>query len=220
MTDQRHSSRMSLNVPVRVSGFAKDGKPWEEMTTSGDASRQGASFLLQQHVDRGQVVLLQLPLPKTFRAYDINELTYKVFGLVRNIAVLDDTLTSVGVLFLGKTAPRDYQTNPGIRYLLPTDPAPKPSDRRSEERRTVFVTLKIVSPDGRSELTVAEDLSKGGSRVPTSLPVEKGQVVTVEELSGEFNCRAEVRNVFKGEDGVTRLNLKFIDGGVPDRLLG
>jgi hypothetical protein len=220
--NQRQEVRMSLNIPVRISGIHPDGVPWEEMSTTSDASRHGASFVLDMKVEKGEVLLLTLPLPKRFRAYDINDQSYKVYSLVRSVIPVDKDTTQVGVLFLGRNAPRDYAQNPARRYLLPSDPAPKPSDRRREERRTVFVTLKLIrmGTDPQEELTVAEDMSRGGSRVPTSLPVAIGEVVTVEELGGSFRSRAEVRNLFVGEDRITRLNLQFLDGPAPERLLG
>jgi hypothetical protein len=220
-SNQRQEVRLSLNVPVRVAGIRPDGTAWEEMSTTSDTSRHGASFALEAKVEKGEILLLTLPLPKRFRAYDINDQSYKVYSLVRSVTALDKATSSVGVLFLGRNAPRDYAQNPGRRYLLPSDPAPKPSDRRSEERRTVFVTLKLVrtGSDAQEELTVAEDLSRGGSRVPTSLPVAVGEVVRVEELGGTFVSRAEVRNVFVGDDKITRLNLMFLDGPAPERLL-
>jgi hypothetical protein len=70
-----------------------------------------------------------------------------------------------------------------------------------------------------TEQTVAEDLSKSGARVPTGLPVAKGDILWVEEAGGTFKTRAEVRNVFIGKDGVPRLNLRFLDHKIPDRLI-
>ena len=53
----------------------------------------------------------------------------------------------------------------------------------------------------------------------TSLPVEKGEILLVEDAAGRFSLRAEIRNVFIGKDGVPRLNLRFIDGQAPDGLI-
>jgi hypothetical protein len=217
--DKRQEARMNLNLPVRVGGITPAGEAWEEMTTSADASRHGASFVLTRVVEKGEIVQLTLPLPKNFRAYDINEASYRVYALVRNVHRIDPTVHQVGVLFLGRSAPRDYAQNPGMRYLLPSDPAPAAKDRRREERRTVFVTLRLAKGDSH-ELTVAEDLSRGGARVPTSLALKKGEYVNVEELGGAFRLRAEIRNVFEGPDKVQRLNLQFVDGAVPESLLG
>ena len=71
----------------------------------------------------------------------------------------------------------------------------------------------------RQEQTVAENLSKGGARVLTSLPVSKGDIILVEEVDGPFRTRAEIRNIYIGKDKVPRLNLKFLDTEAPDRLI-
>ena len=53
----------------------------------------------------------------------------------------------------------------------------------------------------------------------TAMPVAKGEVVLVEEMGGEFKTRAENRNVYIGEDRIPRLNLQFLDGEAPDRMV-
>jgi hypothetical protein len=69
------------------------------------------------------------------------------------------------------------------------------------------------------EFTVAENLSKGGARVLTTLPVVKGEIIIVEEMAGPFRSRAEIRNIYIGKDKVPRLNLRFLDAEAPDRLI-
>jgi hypothetical protein len=51
------------------------------------------------------------------------------------------------------------------------------------------------------------------------MAVSKGEVLMVEEVSGPFRTRAEIRNLFIGKDGIPRLNLCFLDGILPDRIL-
>lgn len=221
--DRRKEMRMGLNLPVRARGFAA-GADWEEMTTSDDASFGGASFVLKRSVMAGHVLHLDVPLPKSFRQYALSEPSYRVYALVRTAAPVPEG-TRVGVMFIGKNPPRDFEKNPGGRYLLPSDPKPGPTERRLNRRLDIFVNLRLQRTDGagsgpREEQTVAENLSKGGARVMTSLMVAKGEVVVVEELGGgDFRSRAEIRNVYIGKDNVPRLNLMFLDGEAPDRLV-
>ena len=49
--------------------------------------------------------------------------------------------------------------------------------------------------------------------------MDKGEVVEFEELDGAFKTRAEVRNLYVGEDRIPRLNLCFLDAEAPARLL-
>jgi hypothetical protein len=86
----------------------------------------------------------------------------------------------------------------------------------------VDFTLQQVDEWGtvlQEELTVADNLAKGGAHVLTSLEFMKGDVVLLRQAGGDFDTRAEVRDVLTGEDGLRRLHLKFLDGQAPDRLL-
>lgn len=218
----REDARMALRIPVKVDGFDVDG-PWQEMTVSVDTSASGAGFTLVHPVQFGQVLLLALPLPKRFRQYDLTDPSYRVYAVVRRAEAGGDHV-GVGVLFLGKHPPRGYDKNPAGRYLLAEDPAPGTrTERRAHPRREMPYNLKLTrqgpDTDGQQEHTVAENLGKGGARVLTSMPVVKGEIILVEEVGGPFRTRAEIRNIFIGKDKIPRLNLKFLDGEAPDRLI-
>lgn len=115
---------------------------------------------------------------------------------------------------------------PNATTRLHLDPnAPEMHDRRAHPRVDLFVnfTLQLVDEWGvvlQEELTVADNLSRGGGHVLTSLEFAKKDVVLLQETNGTFATRAEVRGVKEGRDGIIRLHLKFLDGQTPDRLLG
>jgi curved DNA-binding protein CbpA len=48
--------------------------------------------------------------------------------------------------------------------------------------------------------------------------ISSSDVVRFREVGGDFETRAEVRNVYAGEDRIRRLNLRFLDWPAPDRL--
>ncbi len=223
--ERRNEPRMALALPVQVHGTESDGRAWDEMTSTDDASIGGASFTLKRSLVVGRAVQLSLPLPKRFRRYDVAESTYHVYALVRDVkSAARGAGSRVGVLFLGKTPPRGYDKNPGGLYLLPSDPPPPPKERRLRTRLdNVFVNLKLqrigLTGSGSEERTVAENLGKGGARVMTSLPLAKGEIVMIEELGGPFKTRAEICNVYIGQDRIPRLNLHFLDAEAPDRLV-
>lgn len=213
---------MALGVPARVQGHAADGEAWEEMTTTVEASFGGASFHLRHAVEPGQVLQLSLPLPKTFRRYDVSEPSYRVYALVRN-RVAGESDLRIGVFFLGRTPPKGYAENPGGRYLLPTDPPPRPRERRSLPRFEAFLNMRIRrepigSEPPQEERTVAENICLRGARVLTSLPIAKGERLTVHELDSGFETSAEVKNIYIGTDRVPRLNLHFL-AEAPARLV-
>ncbi len=217
--NRRKHARVPMRLLTRVSGLEPDGKPWEESTNTHDVSAGGAALQLAHRVTKGQVIRLSFDLPVQLRFFDEGQPVYRVYSLVRNVITRDDC-SWVRVKFLGKKPPKDYETNPACRYLLPTDPPPAREERRHSRRLNVFVTFELKrAVEAQSEKTVAENLSRHGARVMTALPIQKGEVIEIVELDGSFKTRAEVRNLFKGPDNITRLNLLFLDGEVPPHLL-
>jgi c-di-GMP-binding flagellar brake protein YcgR len=267
--ERRKAFRIGMALPVRVTGFGDEGAAWEEVSSTEDLSQGGLSLRLNRRVELGQVLALSLEMPKRLRDFDLNEATYRVYGLVRGIIHKEDG-DRVGVMFFGKYPPRAFHEKPGARYLLPSDsvagmpvppglrqppppstaptapvipagpPPPLPSasgeihldpmspalhDRRASVRVDLFVnfTLQLVDEWGtvlQEELTVADNLSRGGAHVMTSLEFAKSDVIQLQESGGGFATRAEVRGVKRGRDGIIRLHLRFLDGQTPDRLLG
>jgi PilZ domain len=99
-----------------------------------------------------------------------------------------------------------------------------PEDRRGSPRVELFVnfTIQLVDEWGavlQEELTVADNVSKGGARVMTSLSFQAGEVVLLQEAGGGFATRAEVRAITKVQPTVDRLHLRFLDREAPERLL-
>jgi hypothetical protein len=222
--ERRRETRMSLRLPVRIQGHDAQNQAWEEMAAMENTSHGGAAMRMKRAVVRGQVLLLSLPLPKHFRHYDLSEAFYRVYALVRHVAAATGELR-VGVLFLGKSPPKGYEANPGGLYLLPTDPPPvTKEERRKWPRTAIFVNVRLhwTTPGGQEieEQTIAENIGRGGARVMTSLTVVKGDVIRLEEVDGDFQVRAEIRNIYIGSDHIPRLNLRFLDAAAPDRLLG
>ena len=267
---------MDLGIPVRVQGFNADGSTWEDMTSTDDISLGGAGVLLKRDVELGQVLFLNLALPKRLRQYDLNDASYRVYALVRGIRHQHDG-HRVGVMFFGKFPPRGFHERPAARFLLPSDtltgmpagmlrsefpsvgadripaplkagsetpvtgtpiasrvprpPAPAPpseapggQERRQHPRVTLFInfTLQQVDEWGavlQEELTVADNVSKGGAHVMTTLDFFVGDIVLMQEAGGGFATRAEIRALGKGPDGIGRLHIKFLDRLAPDRLL-
>jgi hypothetical protein len=224
--NRRQDTRMDLSLPVKVQGFKLDGSVWEEMSTLENVSASGAAFRVRHMVTKGNVFVVSMPLPKRFRRYDVSEPSYRTYALVRHV-VPEPSGFRVGVMFLGKAPPRGFEKNTGGLYFLPTDPAPatSPKERRRWQRIDTFVNLKLIrlTPQGsgpQEERTIAENISRGGARVLTSMAVAKGEILMLEELDGAFRTRAEVRHLYIGPDRVPRLNLQFLDGEAPERLVG
>jgi hypothetical protein len=301
-SERRKNPRLGLAIPLRIQGFLPDRTTWEEFSTTNDVSSGGACFSLAHEVELGQVLLLSLALPKRLRQYDLNDVTYRIYSLVRGVRRRSDR-PRVGVMFFGKYPPRGFDERPSARYLLPTDslpyaPAPRglregytpiegvastaedssgapadlepplnrvarpagpegtspgglpppprrgvppppvsgapapafhpsreiPNDRRAAPRYEKFVnfTIQLVDEWGavlQEELTVADNVARGGARVMTSLTFRVGDVVLLQEAGGGFATRAEVRGITRVQTAVDRLHLSFVDRQAPDRLL-
>jgi hypothetical protein len=221
--ERRHQARLPLTMPVKVTGFLAGGQTWTEMSTVKDASSTGVSFLLKHPLTRGHVVHLSLPLPKRFRSYDLGDASYHVYALVRSVQTSPQG-ARVGLMFLGKHPPRGFEKEPESLYLMPNDPAPsRRRERRQCTRLDVFVNVNLSRRDGttgpREERTIAENIGRCGARVLSSLAVSAGEVVLFREIDGDFETRAEIRGVYVGPDRISRLNLFFLDGEAPDRLV-
>ena len=97
-------------------------------------------------------------------------------------------------------------------------------ERRTFPRADLFLnfTLQQVDEWGtvlQEELGVADNISRGGARVMTTLSFRPGDVLLLQEAGGGFATRAEVCGVSAGPSGAHRLHLKFLDRQAPDRLL-
>jgi len=131
------------------------------------------------------------------------------------------------------TAP---STIPKGRARMPAAPVPGaprpefqpsrevPEDRRRAPRVQLFVnfTIQLVDEWGavlQEELTVADNVSRGGARVMASLGFQVGEVLLLQEAGGGFATRAEVRAITKVQPTVDRLHLHFLDRQAPERLL-
>ena len=100
------------------------------------------------------------------------------------------------------------------------------AERRGDRRLDIHVNcwIRIVGEGNtiiEQEQTIAENISRGGVRVLTSMThLSVGDRVMFEEVGGPFRTRAEVRGTHTGPDNIYRLHLKFIDHVGPDHLVG
>lgn len=116
--------------------------------------------------------------------------------------------------------PAEGVTAPAAGASLPAGT----KERRSEPRKDMFVnfTVQLVDEWGvvlQEELTVADNISRGGARVMTTLTFRQGDIVLLQEAGGGFATRAEVRAITRAQPTIERLHLRFLDRQAPDRML-
>ena len=108
------------------------------------------------------------------------------------------------------------EQNPAGLFFMPSDPQPANAVDRAHPRYPLLVTIKLrrmedACEGSPEELTITEDVSLGGAGVRTTLPVARGELVSLAELDGPFRASALVQNVSQGADKIVRLNLQFMN---------
>ena len=168
-------------MPVRVQGFEADGSTWNETSSTADVSAGGVSFPLTRSLALGQVLLLVLPLPKRLRQYDLNDVGYRVYGLVRGVHHKADQMR-VGVMFFGKFPPRGFLDHPGARFLLPSDAqgAPPAGAALSAAETLRPTPAAHLSPDATLPPPVREAQAASPSQARPSPPAPDGGARPVE----------------------------------------
>jgi hypothetical protein len=216
--ERRRQPRVPLRLPVRIQARETSGERWEAVARSADVSAGGLGLRIDRPARVGQVLHFSLPLPAKLRRYDLTDPSYRVYGLVRHF-VGDGDGGRVGALFLGRQPVHEASPLP-----VRVGGEPSPVERRVHPRFVVRFALHLETEDAHGaperERAIAEEIGAWGALVRCAgLPVERGARLRVEEADGHFRTRAEVRDSRIGDDGLRRLNLEFLDGPVPERLL-
>jgi len=233
--ERRQNPRTSLQLPVAVKFHTADGTAWHEWALTQDVSIGGLSLDLRPAVTPGQVLFLELPLPPPFRPSDFERPMCSIYGLVRSVRdTAEPAAHRVGVQFLGPEPPRGFERHPGALFRLEDElPFPAPSDRadgepwerRQATRFRVLINLVLQKLDAAGqveceELTVTEDVGHDGLRVKTTLAAQPGDVLVVRDPTSGFESSAGVCDSWVADDGVRRLNLKFLKGGAGKAITG
>jgi hypothetical protein len=177
---------------------------------------------------------MTIPMPRQLRYFDFAETRYVVWSLVRHATALaradhqEISVFRVGVVFVGKRPPIDYEKNPTFRYepinsgensmfkLRVTSPGKQRRETRLIIPLEVLVETLDENGNGASqEYTVTETLSSLGTCVPTSLDVGVGRILRVTGVRDPVSRFAVIRSRQVAPDGIARLGLEFVDGKWP-----
>ena len=239
---RRLRERMRLALPARIHGRESPGHEWVEMTRLVDVSPFGARFRISRPTEPGRLLYLTLAMPRQLRAFDHAEDQYRVWGMVRNVTMLDPAkekgaLIEVGVAFIGKRPPKSYESNPTQRYEIAqtkletglwetadyaeqlSKVVTEDSDKRKESRQLIPVEVLLeVFDEGKlvkSENTVTENISRRGAAVFTSLDITAGTFVKMSSPRYDASVLAVVRGFRTGAEGIKRLHLEFVGSEWP-----
>jgi curved DNA-binding protein CbpA len=211
--ERRRHQRFELSVPIRVSGYDRKGGKWNEMTHSIDASLTGAAMKLSIPVRKGMILKLSMPMPMTLRSHGFFENTYDVYAIVRRVKHEDDSISLVGVEFLGEQPPEAYFAEPWGIFQADTFDG---QERRKvpRKKRNKLIHIDYFDEDQKLILKgqgITEDISKVGLRVCVQASPRDFYMVKVSSNKGKLETLAFVSNRYTGEDGLERLCLTFVE---------
>ena len=221
---------MSLHAVVKAKD--KDGQNWKEVADLISVSATGSSFNLPRPCEVGTLVSIMVPLPVHMRCYDHEKEFYKVWGLVQHcesVTADDPSNFHIGVAFIGKNPPANYKSNPQQTYRIAgvgdngmwtVDESKTPFKKRADVRFWQPIDLYLALIDTRDgsiggERTTAENVSRSGAAVFTTLDVNIGDRVKFICTEYDFSGLAVVCNRQDSDDGRTRLHLNFVDTTFP-----
>ncbi len=203
---RRAEARRPLVAQTAVLGFDDLTTRWAEQTRTVNGCRGGLAFPLAHRVFPGQVLQLQTEVPASLRRFGADAPTYNVFAIVRHVRRGAPPL--VGVMFHGKTAPAGFTASPAGSFMLPA----QTTDVRRTARHQAVLTVKVGLGQGPcSELAITEDLSAGGARLLTALPLSIGDDINVDIDNGAVFSAARVCGAAPADHGTMRVSVFFLD---------
>ena len=233
---KRIRERLELKLPVRVQCRETSDFEWVEITRLINVTPFGAGFTLKRPIERGRLIHMTIPMPRQLRTFDHVEDQYRVWALVRYVRPVSDTegkrvVFEIGVAFVGKRAPKSFETDPTTRYEIAasaTDALPLSSnpedvvgplttkDKRAFTRHNIAVDMFLETFDEKGDVnsteeTVTEEISQHGATIFTSLSVDNGRFIRLTSQQFQISVYAVVRSQTKGTDGVPRIHVEFID---------
>jgi hypothetical protein len=224
--------RTSKSSQAVVKGKDGKGRGWKESAHIISASANGSTFNMKRKCDVGTLVTLMIPLPVHLRCYDYDKESYRVWGLVQHCTPMTSEKKStfnVGVAFIGKDCPESYQSDPQQHYRISgigdggmwqLVELKRPFKKRSDVRfwRHVELYLALIDTKDRTtagERTFAENVSRTGAAVFTTMNVGIGDRVKFISEQYDFSGLAVVCNLQRGDDERTKLHLEFVETTFP-----
>ncbi len=228
--DRRRTIRNSISVPAAVKGRESIDVFWTEATEIVTVSRVGASFNLKRECHVGRIVSLIMNMPKHLRSYDLETKLYRVWGLVQHCRPISEEEYQIGIAFVGKNAPTNYEENPAATYRVKG----MSSDGfwHIEETKTRFiprayyrypnlidVKISVLDSEGKDtfidEKATTKNISTAGAAVFSDLDVNSGDAVRFTCDEQDFSSIAIVRNRQEKGEGRTTLHLQFTECDFP-----
>ena len=230
----RFNERSRLRIPLQVVYREDHEREWTQNTMTEEATLCGIGFSLNRPVEKKRLINLQLAMPKRFRLFDYGKEKYNVWGVVRNLRLLDSTDTiklMVGAALIGDEPPASFLDDPKTLYDLKPflrrqsfwdlRELPRNTEmyRRSAEETFLIekeVLLETITDDGQIVETVVAktlNISESGAAIVTKLKNDCGTYVLIKTMDKRNVLLCVVRDSHMLDSANSiRLHLEFISG--------
>ncbi|HZS47773.1 MAG TPA: hypothetical protein VFC63_22075 [Blastocatellia bacterium] len=210
------NTTQSLYLPVRVLFEDETGEVLQEIARTTYVSANKVIVPLRRRLQEGMVVRAAVPLPPSWRKHSFTDAVYITPAEV-TIVQPEGELFLTNLNFLSdKEAARRRKEYEMKKAAAALSAKPTKKNRRGDSRLEIPLELSLALLDDfgnviKSEMTITENISKGGARLMTSLEVNCGDIVHVKAIRETFETRAVVKNSYVNADHIRRINIQFMD---------
>lgn len=201
MTNSKTNRNSLYRLPVRIRGKDSDGELRQEMSTTSNVSTNAATFLMEREVTVGSVLLLSLPLPRSWRKHSLDTPIYSTYAEVLFVEPSNGKYV-VGVRFISSAKARELEGGQAKK------------ERRREARVQIPVAMEVQKLDEvgcviSNEMSLTENVSPGGAMLMVFNSYDIGDTIRVTAFAEAFSSMAIIRGTSLGEDGINRINIEF-----------
>jgi hypothetical protein len=211
--NRRRCERLTLKVPIHITGHDRRAGRWNEMAETIDVSRTGLTLRMKRRVRHGNILFLTLPMPVKLRSHGFSEPGYKVYAVVRRIEPPRQGGRVIGLEFMGDRPPAGYLEKPWAIFRTKRwggiERRRAARVDRAEAIRIEYF-LDAMNSTMREEART-ENIGRHGLRVAVKAAPPEFDLIRISSPARRFESFAALRNRYVGKDGVERLCLQFID---------
>src|SRR5262249_17975600 len=211
--NRRRVERFKLSIPVRVTGSDRRTGKWNEMAETIDVGRTGIKIRLRQRVSPGTVLYVTLPLPAKLRSHGFAEASYNAYVLIQRVDPPKQGMRFVGLEFIGEHPPAGFLAKPWASFRRHRS-GRKECRRPIREPRVERVIIEYFDESMRAiskDEAMTENVSTQGLRISGTSAPRDFDLIRVSCQSLNFESMAAIRNRYKGNDGLERVCVQFID---------
>jgi hypothetical protein len=211
--NRRRCERLTLKIPIHITGHDRRAGRWNEMAETIDVSRTGLTLRMKRRVRHGNILFLTLPMPVKLRSHGFSEPGYKVYAVVRRIEPPRQGGRVIGLEFMGEGPPAGYLEKPWAIFRTKRWGG---IERRRAARVDRAEAIRIeyfmdaMNSTMREEART-ENIGRHGLRVAVKAAPPEFDLIRISSPARRFESFAALRNRYVGKDGVERLCLQFID---------